>query len=96
MPHWSQIIVGLLDEPYLLKMHEAVELTPRQVYFLYYRERDKNGIPKPLPYYFEDKATKLNNKITMIKQMGKSLGKSDEEIQEMVNKLIEEDKNGEE
>lgn len=91
MPHWSQIVVGLLDEPYLLRIEEVSLLTIRQIYFLYYRERDKDGKAKPLPYLFADPEDKKKAKIEQFIAFGKQIGKTDEEIEQI---LKEAEKNG--
>jgi hypothetical protein len=65
-------------------MQEISELTVRQLSFLYGRERDKDGKPKVLPYYFKDKETAKNEKIAYFIQFGKQLGKTDEEIAKLI------------
>ncbi len=57
------------------------DLTVRQVYFLYYRERDKDGRPKTLPYYFVDDRAKLEARIEMFRAFGRKIGKTEEEIE---------------
>lgn len=39
----------LIDEPYCLSFDQIAKLTDYQIFTLYFRPRDKNGIPKPLP-----------------------------------------------
>jgi hypothetical protein len=36
----------LVDKPWLLSMEDIANLTDRQIIDIYYRERDKDGIPK--------------------------------------------------
>lgn len=54
IPHFPQVVANLLDEPYLLRMEDIKRLTPRQIVYLYMRPRDEKGIPRPLPYGFDD------------------------------------------
>lgn len=35
-------------------MEDIKKLTPRQIMFLYMRPRDEKGIPRPLPYGFDN------------------------------------------
>jgi hypothetical protein len=44
----------LIDEPYVLPLEQIVELTPRQLDWLYFAPRDKKtGARKQLPYLFD-------------------------------------------
>ena len=72
-------------------MDEVAKLTPRQVYYLYYRERDKEGRPKTLPYFFISREEKKQAKIEQFIIMGQTLGKTPEEIQQIIK---EAEKNG--
>ena len=47
------MVAGLVDEPYLLRMEDVAQLTPRQVSGIYYRPRNDKGAALPLPYAFE-------------------------------------------
>lgn len=85
------MVVGLLDEPYCLSMADVADLTVRQITFLYYRERDKQGRPRPLPYYFVDEAEKRNGIREQFRMMGATLGKTPEEIEQI---LEEAERNG--
>lgn len=78
----------LLEEPYFLTIDEVADLTVRQISFLYYRERTKEGKAKTLPYYFKTEEDKKQEKINMFKAFGKQLGKTDEEIQQMIDTAI--------
>lgn len=44
----AQLYAALIDEPYRLSFDQIAKLTDYQIYALYMRERDKNGIPLPL------------------------------------------------
>lgn len=59
-------------------------MTVRQIYFAYYRDRNKDGKAKPLPYYFVSEDEKLKNKIEMFIAFGKQIGKTDEEIKQII------------
>jgi transcription termination factor NusB len=72
-------------------MDEVSELTVRQISFLYGRDRDKEGKPRPLPYYFKDEETTKMEKIEYFRAFGKSLNKTDEEIEGLIQEAI---KNG--
>lgn len=72
-------------------MDEVSELTVRQISFLYGRQRDKEGKPRPLPYYFKDEETAKEEKIAYMRAFGKSLNKTDEEIEKLIEEAI---KNG--
>jgi hypothetical protein len=72
-------------------MDEISKLTVRQIYFLYLAERNKEGQRKAMPYYFKDEATNRAHKIAQFRTFGKSLGKTDEEIQHLIDEAI---KNG--
>jgi hypothetical protein len=39
----------LTDEPYLLSFDQIASLTDYQIYVIYYKDRNKDGIAKPLP-----------------------------------------------
>ena len=78
----------LLEDPYFLTIEEVADLTVRQITFLYYRERTKEGKAKTLPYYFKSEADKREEKIGMFKAFGKQLGKTDEEIEKMIDTAI--------
>lgn len=67
-----------------MKLEEIGRLTVRQISFLYYRERDRQGKPKPLPYYFAPKAEKRAAQLEMFRQFGKQIGKTDEEIEAII------------
>jgi len=69
-------------------MDQVASLTPRQIYFLYYRERDKQGKPKPLPYYFLDEKQERESKIEYFRLFGAQLGKSPEEIEKLIQDAI--------
>lgn len=83
------MIVGLLDEPYNLTMEDVSKLTIRQINFLYYRERQKDGRPRVLPYYFQDKEENRKQQIEMFRAFGKSLQKTDEEIEQIIKEAEE-------
>lgn len=72
-------------------MEQVADLTVRQIYFLYFRERDKEGRPKALPYYFKDKADDQAEKIAYFRLFGQQLGKSEEEIEKLIEQAL---KNG--
>lgn len=38
-------MAGLIDEPYELSMDEITKLTLRQIEMMYYRKRNKHGVP---------------------------------------------------
>lgn len=56
----------LIDEPYCLSMSQIADLTDYQIHTLYFRPRDKQGIPKPLPAP-KQKKSKKNPKIDIKK-----------------------------
>lgn len=85
------MVVGLLDEPYRLTIDQVADLTVRQVYFMYYRARDKDGRPKPLPYYFIERDRAVQQKVEMFRAFGQKIGKTEEEIEAI---LEEARKNG--
>jgi hypothetical protein len=74
----------LLEEPYFLTIDQVGSLTLRQLFFLYYRDRNKDGTPKVLPYYFKSKTDQELENIAMFRSMGKAMGKSDEEIEKLI------------
>lgn len=77
----------LLDhDSYGLTIEEISHLTVRQIYFLYYADRDKEGRRKDLPYYFKTKEDKLKERIALLVSMGQSMGKTQDEIKAMVEK----------
>ena len=45
----AQIYAMLIDEPYCLSFDQIAKLTDYQIFTLYFRPRDKDGNPKPLP-----------------------------------------------
>ena len=63
-------------------------LTVRLISFLYYRERDKQGRPKPLPYYFAPRAEKRMAQLEMFRQFGRQVGKTDEEIEQIIQEAM--------
>lgn len=69
-------------------MDEVSELTVRQISFLYGRERDKDGKPKVLPYYFKDPEDAKAEKIAYFRQFGRTLGKSEDEINQLIDEAI--------
>jgi len=70
-------------------MEQISNLTVRQISFLYYRPRDKEtGKGKTLPYYYASKQDKKIQQRAMFWNMGKSLGKTEEEIQKMWDEAI--------
>ena len=84
------MVASLLDsDSYGMTIDEIADLTVRQITFLYYRDRDKEGKPKILPYYFIEKEEKLAAQYAHFVAMGKQLGKSDEEIEEIWRKAQE-------
>lgn len=68
----------------MLTLDQVADLTVRQITFLYYRERDKDGKPKPLPYYFKDKQEEMEEKIAYFRMFGTQLGKTPEEIEQLI------------
>lgn len=44
----AQVYAVLIDEPYCLSFDQIAKLTDYQIFVLYLRERDKDGIPKKL------------------------------------------------
>ena len=81
MPHWPQIVAGLIDEPYLLTMAEVSDLTPRQILGLYFRKRNPKGIALPLPYAWDDGESERQQAI----RFWVSQGKTEEEAREMIH-----------
>lgn len=80
----------LLDsDTYGLTIEEVSKLTVRQIYFLYYSERDKDGKRKKLPYYFISEEDKKRQRIEQFKAFGRGIGKSEEEIEAILKKAIE-------
>lgn len=75
------MVAGLIDEPYRLTMDQVADLTIRQITFIYYRERDKQGRPKTLPYFFGDEAERTRSMEEQFRMMGASIGKTPEEIE---------------
>lgn len=76
------LCLGLINEPYSLPFESIVNLTPRQLEFLYYCPRDKKtGAPKTLPYYFgREKQERLEAKAQFI-NMGMALGHTLESLE---------------
>jgi len=56
----------------------------RQVSFLYYRDRDKEGKAKVLPYYFKDKKQERDEQLAMFRMFGAQIGKTPEEIESII------------
>lgn len=71
-----------------MTLDEVGALTVRQISFLYYRERDKQGRPKPLPYYFTPKDEKRRAQLEMFRAFGRQIGKSEEEIERTIEEAI--------
>jgi hypothetical protein len=71
-----------------MRLEEIGRLTVRQISFLYYRERDKQGRPKPLPYYFAPRAEKRMAQLEMFRQFGRQVGKTDEEIEQIIQEAM--------
>jgi ribosomal protein L22 len=76
-------------DTYGLTLEEIAKLTVRQIYFLYYSERNKEGKRVKLPYYFISEDQKRKNRMEQFRQFGKSMGKTDEEIEAILQKAIE-------
>jgi hypothetical protein len=72
-----------------LTLEEISKLTVRQIYFLYYSERDKNGKRVKLPYYFISEQDKKKQRMDQFRAFGKGIGKTDEEIEAILQKAIE-------
>lgn len=80
MPHWPQLVAGLVDEPYCLTMREISRLTPRQIVGIYYRKRDDKGNPLPLPYAFDDGESERQQAV----RFWVAQGKGEDEAREMI------------
>lgn len=70
IPHYPQLIAGLVDEPYSLSMNSIAQLTLRQIVGIYYRERDEHGKPLPLPYGVAEQGDERTKAVKILIAMG--------------------------
>ena len=72
----------MIDEPYCLPIDQIANLTMRQVFLLYYRERDSKGIPRPIKqmYDYDDDGNKIDTTKDDFYNLGMALGLSMEEL----------------
>lgn len=86
MPHYAQIVASLIDEPYHLPFESIVNLTPRQLDWLYFAPRDKKtGARKQLPYYFNRaEQDRLQAKAQYL-SMGLAFGQKIEDLERQWN-----------
>lgn len=79
MPNWPQLVANLIDEPYCLSMDSIAKLTMRQVILLYFRPRDKNGVPKRISSTWSEEAT--DPLYERFISLGLALGRSYDDLQ---------------
>lgn len=82
-----------MDTPYLLSWAQIAELTDRQIVEVYYRPRDKEGNPLPLPEEHDraelTEAQQLERERLQFMAMGTMVGISQERLVEAWDKRME-------
>jgi len=72
----------LIDEPYCLPFESIINLTPRQLDWLYFAPRDrKTGARKQLPYLFDRGELDVLQAKAQFLSMGLSLGHKLEDLE---------------
>jgi len=73
----------LLDEPFCLPLESIANLTMRQIFLLYYRERDNKGVPKPIKqmYDYDDDGELIDRSKDEFLNLGMALGLTPEELE---------------
>jgi hypothetical protein len=73
----------LLDEPFFLPLESIANLTMRQIFLLYYRERDNKGVPKPIRqmYDYDDDGELIDRSKDEFLNLGMALGLTPEELE---------------
>jgi hypothetical protein len=74
----------LLDEPFCLPLESIANLTMRQIFLLYYRERDNKGVPKPIKqmYDYDEDGTPIDRSKDDFLNLGMALGLTPEELEQ--------------
>ncbi len=73
----------MLDEPFCLPLESIANLTMRQIFLLYYRERDNKGVPKPIKqmYDYDDDGELIDRSKDEFLNLGMALGLTPEELE---------------
>jgi hypothetical protein len=73
----------LLDEPFFLPLESIANLTMRQIFLLYYRERDNKGVPRPIKqmYDYDDDGELIDRSKDEFLNLGMALGLTPEELE---------------
>ncbi len=77
-----QLVAGLSDEPYCLSADDISKLTMRQIVTIYYRKRDKHGVPRKIDaHWYEGDEVDTRGAYKQFMEMGLAFGRSPEELQ---------------